>query len=97
MSIKNEHKMMDTRDRVKGVLPAFVMRACLISHPHYVRLCIIVIHCNFSSESYIHIDPDFLVHHPLIFSLLFHVGKLQIQLVLVPDSLLLTLSSLLIR
>ena len=32
MSIKNEHKMLETpytRDRVKGVLPAFVMRARL--------------------------------------------------------------------
>ena len=60
MSIKNEHKMLETpytRDRVKGVLPAFVMRARLISRPHYVRLRIIAIHCDFSSESYIHIDP----------------------------------------
>ena len=67
-----------TRDRVKGVLPAFVitgpnsnrditsyavlpafvMRARLISRPHYVRLRIIAIHCDFSSESYIHIDPN---------------------------------------
>ena len=60
MSIKNEHKMLETpytRDRVKGVLPAFVMRAHLISRPHYVRLRIIAIHCDFSSESYVHIDP----------------------------------------
>ena len=40
-----------------AVLPAFVMHARLMSHPHYVRLCIVAIHCNFSSESYIHIDP----------------------------------------
>ena len=40
-----------------AVLPAFVMRARLISRPHYVRLRIIEIHCDFSSESYIHIDP----------------------------------------
>ena len=46
-----------TRDRVKGVLRAFVMRARLISRPHYLRLRIIAIHCDFSSESYIHIDP----------------------------------------
>ena len=32
---------------VKGVSPAFVMRA------HYVRLRIITIHCDFSSESYV--------------------------------------------
>ena len=60
MSIKNEHKMLETpytRDRVKGVLPAFVMRVRLISRPHYVRLRIIAMHCDFSSESYIHIDP----------------------------------------
>ena len=38
-----------------NVLPAFVMRARLISIPHYVRLHIIAIHCDFSSESYIHI------------------------------------------
>ena len=60
VSIKNEHKMLETpytRDRVKGLLPAFVMRARLISRPHHVRLCIIAIHCDFSSESYIHIDP----------------------------------------
>ena len=43
-----------------AVLPAFVMRARLISRPHYVRLRIIAIHCDFSSESYIHIDPKFL-------------------------------------
>ena len=62
VSIKNEHKMLETpytRDPVKGVLPAFVMRARLISRPHYVRLRIIAIHCDFSSESYIHIDPFF--------------------------------------
>ena len=50
MSIKNEHKMLQTpytKDRVKGVLPAFVMRARLISRPHYVRLRIIAIHCDF--------------------------------------------------
>ena len=65
MSIKNEHKMLETpyiRDRVKGVLPAFVMRAHLISRPHYVRLRIIAIHCDFSSESYIHIDPISFFH-----------------------------------
>ena len=64
MSIKKEHKMLETpytRDRVKGVLPAFVVRERLISRPHYVRLRIIAIHCDFSSESYIHIDPTSIV------------------------------------
>ena len=65
MSTKNEHKMLETpytRDRVKGILPAFVMRARLISRPHYVNLRIIAIHCDFSSESYIHIDPQFFLY-----------------------------------
>ena len=44
-----------------AVLPAFVMRARLISRPHYVRLRIIAIHCDFSSELYIHIDPTWLL------------------------------------
>ena len=64
MSIKNEHKMLETpytRNRVKGALPAFVMRARLMLCPHYVRLRIIAIHCDFSSESYSHIDPDILI------------------------------------
>ena len=72
MSIKNKHKMLETpytRDRVKGVLPAFVMHTRLISCPHYVRLHIIAIHCDFSSESYIHIDPTNVLKDSIIFLL----------------------------
>ena len=45
MSIKNEHKMLETpytRDRVKGVLSAFVMRASNIMP----TLCEIAYNCD---------------------------------------------------
>ena len=85
MSIKIEHKTLEipyTRDRVKGVLPAFVMRARLISRPHYVRLRIIAIHIAISHRSHISILIRQLetlekraIIYKLIYCCVFHEGR----------------------